>query len=128
MTVGETGAALYNCADIKFSKDAKALEDCKSNNVTYYVVGEVEDPVESDGDVPEPSGGNSSSGGEDGGSGGNSGGSDDGGSGGNSSGGGGGGGGDGGSGGSGAVGQGVPVMVLSAVVGLAFAFAAGLSL
>jgi len=126
VTVGETGAALYNCADIKFSKDAKALEDCKSNNVTYYVVGEVEDPVESDGDVPEPSGGNSSSGGEDGGSGGNSGGSDDGGSGGNSSG--GGGGGDGGSGGSGAVGQGVPVMVLSAVVGLAFAFAAGLSL
>lgn len=105
VTVGDTGSALYNCADIKFSKDAKGPDECKSDNVTYYVVGEVQDKVESDGDVPEASGSNSDS----------SDSSD------SSS--------EGGSGGTGAaIGKDVPVAVLSTVVGLALAFAAGMSL
>ncbi|KAK1752648.1 hypothetical protein QBC47DRAFT_389023 [Echria macrotheca] len=36
VTVGESGSALYNCADITFRSSAKALagDQCKTNNVT----------------------------------------------------------------------------------------------
>jgi BIM1-like copper acquisition factor len=112
VTFGETGAALYNCADIKFSKDAKGPEACKTDNVTYYVIGEVQNKVESDGDVPEASGSNSSDSSSDSSSSSSSNNGSTGGSGGTG----------------GALGRDVPVAVLSAVVGLAFAFAAGMSL
>ena len=31
VTVGESGSALYNCADIRFKKDAKPLSNCSSS-------------------------------------------------------------------------------------------------
>lgn len=41
VTVGAEGSALYNCADIRFSANAKVLsgDDCPANpNITYYPV------------------------------------------------------------------------------------------
>jgi len=40
VTLGESGAALYNCADIRFSKDAKRLANCTSDGVTVATVKE----------------------------------------------------------------------------------------
>lgn len=38
VTSGSTGSALYNCADIKFSKNAKKLDSCNSTGVTVSTV------------------------------------------------------------------------------------------
>ncbi|CEJ89230.1 hypothetical protein VHEMI05085 [[Torrubiella] hemipterigena] len=38
VTSGSSGSALYNCADIKFSKNAKKLDVCNSTGVTASVV------------------------------------------------------------------------------------------
>ncbi|CAI4218546.1 unnamed protein product [Parascedosporium putredinis] len=105
VTSGERGDALYNCANIRFTKDAKPFggAECKTNGVEYYAVGEVQDPVTSTGEVPEPSNQNQSSdAGDDSSSGGDS--------------------------GSSAAMAGVSVYALTSTVGLAIAFAAGLTL
>lgn len=113
VTVGEKGDSLYNCANIRFTKDAEAFggEQCKTDGVEYYVVGEVQNASTSTGDVPEPSS-------EDQGSDGSSGSSDDSGS------------DDSGSGdaGSSAAVAGFSTYALTSAVGLTVAFVAGLTL
>lgn len=36
VTVGESGSALYNCADIRFRRDAKGPGDCASSKGLVY--------------------------------------------------------------------------------------------
>lgn len=57
MTVGDGGSALYNCADVRLVEEAEEFggETCETEGVEYYIVGEVENPVTSDGEVPETS-------------------------------------------------------------------------
>ncbi|PKS08265.1 hypothetical protein jhhlp_005208 [Lomentospora prolificans] len=112
VTIGEKGDSLYNCANIRFTKDAKAFggKECKTDGVEYYVVGSVQNPKTSTSDVPEPSSEDQSSDGSDNSS--------------SSS-------GDSGSGdsaGSGAAVAGISTYALTSVVGLTIAFVAGLSL
>ncbi|RDA95613.1 hypothetical protein CP533_1098 [Ophiocordyceps camponoti-saundersi (nom. inval.)] len=38
VTVGKSGSALYNCADIRFVQGAKTLENCSSNGVNITTV------------------------------------------------------------------------------------------
>lgn len=40
VTLGASGAALYNCADIRFSKDAKRLANCTSDGVKVATIKE----------------------------------------------------------------------------------------
>lgn len=40
VTLGESGSALYNCADIRFSKDAKQLDGCSAGNITVAAIKE----------------------------------------------------------------------------------------
>ncbi|UNI23301.1 hypothetical protein JDV02_009131 [Purpureocillium takamizusanense] len=40
VTIGQSGSALYNCADIRFSKDAKELDGCSAGNITVAAVKE----------------------------------------------------------------------------------------
>ncbi|SPO02381.1 uncharacterized protein DNG_05054 [Cephalotrichum gorgonifer] len=107
VTVGHDGSALYNCANVRLVKEAKAYggEECKTaDGLSYYVVGEVVDPITSSGEVPEASGqgGENTNGGSNESEGGGSGGSET-----------------QGGGGSGAVGARVPAF---SALGLAFAF------
>lgn len=57
VTVGGDGAALYNCANLRLVREADEFggKECKTEGVEYYVVGEVEDPVTSEGEVPDAS-------------------------------------------------------------------------
>lgn len=58
VTVGGDGSALYNCANVRLVEEAEEFggEECETEGIEYYVVGEVEDPVTSEGEVPEVSG------------------------------------------------------------------------
>ncbi|KAJ6442787.1 expression library immunization antigen 1 [Purpureocillium lavendulum] len=40
VTLGASGSALYNCADIRFSKDAKQLDNCTDGGITVAPVKE----------------------------------------------------------------------------------------
>lgn len=40
VTVGDSGNALYNCADIRFSKDAQELKNCTSEGVEVKKVND----------------------------------------------------------------------------------------
>ena len=57
VTVGHDGASLYNCANLRLVAEAEEFggEECATEGVEYYIIGEVEDPVTSDGEVPEAS-------------------------------------------------------------------------
>ncbi|KOS17891.1 Uncharacterized protein ESCO_002429 [Escovopsis weberi] len=54
VTAGASGAALYNCADVRFSKDARRLDNCTSDDgIVIHAV------QEQDGDEKASGGGNS---------------------------------------------------------------------
>lgn len=57
MTVGESGSALYNCADIRFKNNAKGPSN-KTGDVDYVMI------KQQDGNGTEDSGSNSSSSGD----------------------------------------------------------------
>ncbi|KYK57479.1 hypothetical protein DCS_04489 [Drechmeria coniospora] len=38
VTVGNKGSALYNCADVRFKKDAKPVADCNSGNISVVKI------------------------------------------------------------------------------------------
>ncbi|KEZ45968.1 hypothetical protein SAPIO_CDS1364 [Scedosporium apiospermum] len=109
VTTGDRGDALYNCANIRFTANAKPFggEECNTNGVEYYVVGAVENPKTSSGEVPEPSTQDQGSGSGSGDSNNSSGGGDS---------------------GSGAATAGFSTYSLMSAVGLAVAFVAGLTL
>lgn len=56
--MGDGGSALYNCANLRLVEEAEDFggEDCETEGVEFYVVEQVEDPVTSDGEVPEAEG------------------------------------------------------------------------
>ena len=56
--MGGDGSALYNCANLRLVREVEEFGggECKTEGVEFYVVGEVVDPVTSEGDVPEASG------------------------------------------------------------------------
>lgn len=58
VTVGADGSALYNCANLRLVGEAEEFggEECETDGVEFYVIGEVADPVTSEGEVPEASG------------------------------------------------------------------------
>ena len=57
VTVGDGGSALYNCADVRLVEEVEEFggEECETEGIEYYIVGEAKDPVTSDGEVPEVS-------------------------------------------------------------------------
>lgn len=67
VTVGDGGSALYNCADVRLVNEVEEFggEKCETEGVEYYIVGEPENPVTSDGEIPETSSQDQSGGDED---------------------------------------------------------------
>lgn len=68
VTVGDKGSALYNCANVRLVAEAEEFggDECKTEGIEFYVVGEVTDPITSKSEIPESSTGAKDAGDEDG--------------------------------------------------------------